>query len=350
MCGIAGFTGEDEARIERMTKALRHRGPDGQSIYVGDGISLGHARLAILDPSTAGNQPMWNKGAGIVYNGEIYNYRELKERYKLDCKTGTDTEVLLKLYELKGIDMVRELIGMFAFGIYDIPKRTWFLARDTSGIKPLFVAYPDGKLHFASEMRALLSALPAKPKLNRTSLSHYLRLQYVPGPQTLCEGIEALPPGTILRWSEQGEERTSFTADVPAMSFRSKEAFREGFPSIMDEAVKAHLVSDKPVGIFLSGGMDSSVLLHHMSKHAAKPLKTFTVRFEATEEEGAKRLNTDADLAKLTAQHYGTEHTEIFLTAALYRDLYRETARSIGCARAPVRPGACRTLACSTSE
>lgn len=331
MCGIAGFAGNDKEKIERMTSALRHRGPDGNATETMEGASLGHARLAILDPRPAGNQPMWNddRTVAIVFNGEIFNYRELKEKHGLTCRTGTDTEVLLKLFERSGMDFVRELNGMFAFAIFDTRTRTWHLARDCSGIKPLFIAYENGKLHFASEMRCLMHGLSAKPALNMTSLSRYLRLQYVPGPETLCEGIEQLMPGTILTWKDGKEERRTFSQNIPTQSFKNAAEFKAGFPSTMDDAVRDHLVSDKPVGIFLSGGMDSSIVLHHMSRHAQKPLRTFTVRFDATEEEGAKRFNTDADLARMTAAHYGTEHTEILLTAADYRELYRDTARAL---------------------
>ncbi len=331
MCGIAGFAGEDRGRIERMTQALVHRGPDGNAILCEQGISLGHARLAILDPRPVGDQPMWNESRTVVmvFNGEIFNYRELREKEGFICKTGTDTEVMLKLYEKYGIRFVEKLIGMFAFGLYDTRLKTWYLARDTSGIKPLFVSTMHGGLHFASEMRSLLTAFTKKPAINLTSLSHYVRLQYVPGPQTLCEGIESLPPGTILTWKDGKESRTSFIAQTPQKHFATKKDFSSAFPQIMDDAVRDHLVSDKPVGIFLSGGMDSSIVLHHMSNHAKKPIKTFTVRFEATEEEGAKRFNADADLAAKTAKYYGTDHHEFLLTAELFRKHYRETARAL---------------------
>ena len=332
MCGIAGFMGEDRERISRMVEALRHRGPDGNAFSVEQGASLGHARLAILDPRPIGDQPMWNeeRTMAIVYNGEIFNYKELIEDDRLVCKTGTDTEVILKLFERYGMDFLPRLIGMFAFGIYDAEKEMWFLARDPSGIKPLFLAYPNGKLHFASEMRALIGALPEKPALNYTALSQYLRLQYVPGPDPLCEGITSLPPGTMLEWSVHHEERRKIRTIIgDDEDFSSKEDFMRRFPAIMDTVVRDHLISDKPVGIFLSGGMDSSIILHHMANHAKGPIKTFTVRFDATAEEGAKRFNTDADLAALTAKHYGTDHQEILLTAELFRDLYKDTARSL---------------------
>lgn len=331
MCGIAGFVGEDQERIDGMLKALLHRGPDGNATLLTHGSSLGHARLSILDPSPLGAQPMWNDGktAVIVFNGEIYNYRALKEAERFDCKSGSDTEVLLKLYDRYGIDFVRLLRGMFAFGLYDTRTRTWFVVRDQSGIKPLFISTSGGTLHFASEMRALMNALPEKPTLNLTALSLYVRLHYVPGPETLCQDIESLPPGTILEWKEGKEQRRSFSAAVEPIHYDSKQEFRSEFPNVMDMAVRDHLVSDKPVGIFLSGGMDSSIVLHHMCKHATKPVQTFTVRFEVTKEEEEARFNADANVAKETARHYGTDHREVVLSAELCRDVYTDTTRAL---------------------
>lgn len=331
MCGIAGFSGNDKGRIERMTRAIARRGPDHEGIVVLDHASIGNRRLAILDPRPEGNQPMWNDDHTVVitYNGEIFNFRELRESEGLKCKTNTDTEVILKLYEKHGMKFLSMLNGMFAFGLYDTRKDTWHLARDSNGILPLFVSTTDGHLAFASELRALLAGMTKKPELNMTALSQYLRLQYVPGPQTLCKGIESLPPGMHMSWKNGTVGCYRFTPDAESPKFRSPAEFREAFPAIMDSAVKSHLVSDKPIGLFLSGGMDSSIVLHHMSQHAAKPLHTFTVRFEATEEEGAKRFNTDADLAQLTAKHYGTQHTELLMTAAMCRDAYSETARAL---------------------
>lgn len=273
---------------------------------------------------------MWNesKTVGIVFNGEIYNYRELREAEGLKCTTNTDTEVILKLYEKYDTSFIHRLRGMFAFGIYDVRTDTWVLARDNKGIKPLFLAYPKGKLAFASEMRSLMAAMPGKPALNMKSLSLYMRLQYVPGPETLCEGIEQVPPGAIITWHNNQETRTMFHPEESA-HFENKTDFRAKFPSIMDKVVEQHMISDKPIGIFLSGGMDSSVVLHHMVAHSKEPVKTFTIRFDATKEEDAQRFNTDADLAALTAKHYGTDHHEILLTAELYRDLYKDTARAL---------------------
>jgi len=330
MCGIAGIAADDRQTIERMTAALVHRGPDGNAIRSMPGGSLGHARLAILDPRPEGDQPMWNdvKTVAIVHNGEIVNFRELRSEENFDCRTNTDTEVILKLYEKYGMDFVPRLRGMFAFALFDTRNGSWHLARDAGGIKPLFVAFPNGKLHFASEMRSLLRSFSTKPTINNRALSAYLRLQYVPGPETMCEGIETLPPGTILSWKDGRETRRSF---VPKESihFRSIGEFKEGFPELMDAVVQQHLVSDKPVGLFLSGGMDSSVTLHHMARNVSGPVKTFTVRFDARADEDAARFNADAELAALTAKHYGTAHTEVFLSAALFRDWYAATAQAL---------------------
>jgi asparagine synthase (glutamine-hydrolysing) len=331
MCGIAGFIGEDQQRIERMTAALIHRGPDGNATCVSSNVSFGQARLAILDPTPQGAQPMWNESKTVIitYNGEILNYRRLKTEHGLQCKTRTDTEVLLKLYEKEGIDFVKRLLGMFALAIYDTRTQTLYLARDEAGIKPIYLSYVDGKPHFASEMRSLMTALPKKPELNFASMSAFIRLQYVPGPETMCKGIESLAPGTILTWKDGKETRRSFTVDAKAPKIDTPSAFSQQFPDVMQHVVTDHMIADRPIGIFLSGGMDSSIVLHHMAKESSSPVKTFTVRFDATEEEDAARFNRDADLAQLTAKHYGTDHEELVLTANDFRTMYRDTARAL---------------------
>lgn len=330
MCGIAGFAGPDSKIIETMAAALAHRGPDGRGVWSGRSASLGQCRLAILDPRPEADQPMWNddKTVAVVFNGEIYNFKRLREEAGLKCRTNGDTEVILRLYEKHGMAFVHRLRGMFAFGVYDARDDSWHLARDAGGIKPLFVAYPNGRLAFASEMRSLMAALPTKPELNMRSMSRYLRLQYVPGPETMCVGIEQLPPGTILHWNNGAESREHFE---PAEEYAvgSKRDFSERFPALMEAVVDDHLVSDKPVGLFLSGGMDSSIVLHHMCARATGPVRTFTVRFEATEAEGAARFNADADLAAMTAKHYGTLHTEVLLTARSFAESYADTARAL---------------------
>lgn len=322
MCGIAFIASNNKHGIERMTQALRHRGPDGMGTAVRDTCSLGHARLAILDPRSEGGQPMWNEAntIGIVFNGEIYNFRELAKEYDLMCLTGTDTEVILKLYEKLGADMLPLLQGMFAFAIVDTQKNEWLLARDFYGIKPLFYTIHEGDLWGASELRALIHGLPNKPELNLEALSQYLRLQYVPGPDTLCEGIQSLPSGAALHW-KNGSMKTSTFAP------RIENHTNGNIVETMEDSVRRHLVSDKPVGMFLSGGMDSSILLHHMSKLHSEPVHTFTVRFDVEEHEDPERFNRDAELARMTAKHYGATHTECTLTAKLFAEMFGEAAR-----------------------
>jgi asparagine synthase (glutamine-hydrolysing) len=332
MCGIAGFIGEDQGRIDRMCTSLVHRGPDGNGTYVGHGVSLGHARLAILDPSSNADQPMWNdeRTIVIVFNGEIFNFRRLREIEGLRCETGSDTEVLLKLYEKEGIGFITKLIGMFAFALYDTRSQTLHLVRDPSGIKPLYVHVENGNPHFASEMRCLLSVMSTKPPVNLRSMSAFLRLQYVPGPETMCEGIESLTPGTILSYTNGKQARRTFQTNVGHIEPpKTREAFRQSFPMLMQNVVEDHMIADKPIGLFLSGGMDSSIILHHMAAASKEPVKTFTVRFDATEEEDAARFNRDAELAKQTAHHYKTDHQELLLTAEDYAAAYRDTAKAL---------------------
>ncbi len=330
MCGIAGFAGAERSIIEAMTRSLEHRGPDGHAVWAGEYACLGHCRLAILDPRPEGDQPMWNDThtVAIVFNGEIYNHKSLRDEEGFTCRTGTDTEVILRLYERHGMAFVHRLRGMFAFGIYDTRDNSWHLARDIGGIKPLFIAYPEGRLAFASEMRSLMTAFSTKPPINLHSLSRYLRLQYVPGPDTMCDGIEQLTPGTLLHWKNGEEIRERFQPQEK-VSVASRADFHERFPLLMNDVVRDHLISDKPVGIFLSGGMDSSIILHHMCRNTSGPVRTFTVRFDATEEEGAARFNADADLAALTAKHYGTIHTEVLLTAKDFVAEYANTTRAL---------------------
>ncbi|MEQ1849562.1 MAG: asparagine synthase (glutamine-hydrolyzing) [Candidatus Peribacteraceae bacterium] len=328
MCGIAGIAAEKPEAIQKMVKALVHRGPDGNAMSVVNGASLGHARLAILDPSPRSDQPMWNekKTMGIVFNGEIYNFKALRAEEGFACSTESDTEVVLKLFEKYGTKFLPRLHGMFAFAVVNTATGTWTLVRDAQGIKPLYIAYPNGILHFASEMRSLMTAFSVKPALNMRALSAYLRLQYVPGPMTMCEGIESLPPGTVLTWKGGKETRETY---APAVRTEKQQSNASSLRETIGQAVHAEMISDRPIGIFLSGGMDSSIVLHHMAEKSSSPVRTFTVRFDATEQEGAARFNADADLAALTAKHYKTEHRELLLTAEMFREHYKETALAL---------------------
>lgn len=332
MCGIAGYTSEHPEIIARMTKALMHRGPDGHATYVGNGISLGHARLAILDPSPAGAQPMWSADGTVVmvYNGEVFNFREIARARGFTCRTGSDTEVLLHLFAADREDFLRSVRGMYALAVYDTKTRDLWLARDSSGIKPLYTRIIQRDVAFASEVRALLHASDDRPDIDYEALSLYMHLQYVPRPRTLCEGIVPVEPGHLVRIGSDKRMQSSVIArDRSAWQGVSRRSLVRTLPDMMQQCVTEHLVSDQPVGIFLSGGMDSSVLLHHMAQVIREPIQTYTARFEATEAEGASRFNMDADLASRTAEHYKTNHTELVITASEYRDAFRECARAL---------------------
>jgi asparagine synthase (glutamine-hydrolysing) len=275
---------------------------------------------------------MWNEShtVAILFNGEIYNFRELRERHGLTCRTGTDTEVLLQLYERLGLACLQELRGMFALALFEASTGTWHLARDPQGIKPLYLAEAEGRLFFASEARALARALPQRPPVSEAALSCFLRLQYVPSPHTIFTGVRPLAPGTCETW-QQGRcvARCSFVTAVEVPSLVHRQEALAYVPQLLEAAVREHLVSDRPIGLFLSGGLDSSILLHHMAAATDRPIQTFTVRFEARDDESSERVNADADLAAQTAAHYGTQHTELLLTAADFCGAYAETVLAL---------------------
>lgn len=308
MCAINGVTIEDRARIERMNERTKHRGPDGSSVYVGDGVTLGHNRLAIIDVTDASAQPMESADGRlvIVFNGEIYNYKELREELSSSYSFHTqgDTEVLLAAYRVWGTLMFPKLRGIFAFGIWDREKKEMILARDHMGVKPLYYAIQNSVLVFSSEIPAILKGMEEKT-LDTTSLSFYLSMEYVPSPRTLVEGIEKLPSGHYLTFKDGVHTVHSYRDALP----KKRRVSHGEVYDALDTAVERQLVSDRQVGAYLSGGFDSSIVVHHMTKHAAD-VRTYSVDFEAVEgEEGESiKFNHDARLAEKTAQFYGTEH------------------------------------------
>ncbi|HWP34542.1 MAG TPA: asparagine synthase (glutamine-hydrolyzing), partial [Thermodesulfobacteriota bacterium] len=311
MCGIAGLTAEDAARVARMTAALAHRGPDGAGTFVAPGIALGHRRLAVLDPSPRGAQPMASADGRtvLVFNGEIYNFRVLRDRLVRRGHrfvTGTDTEVLLRLYEAEGPAMVTHLRGMFAFAVWDARARRLLLARDRLGIKPLYYWLHGGQLAFASEIKALLAAELAPVEVDEEALADFLGFLFVPAPRTLFAGIRVLEPAHLLvfeqgrvalqrYWSLRFHPRPD-PPSVLAAEFRTRLA----------EAVEAHLVSDVPIGLFLSGGLDSTALLALYREATQGPIRTFTLGYR-------EAAWSELEAARRTAAHFGTDHREILL-------------------------------------
>jgi len=327
MCGIAGIIGriadENRLALRRMTSAMSHRGPDGVGFWEssadeqGWGVLLGHRRLAILDLSPAGAQPMVDPLAGhvIVFNGEIYNFQELRDRLlaggeRFDS-TG-DTQVMLRMLARNGADAVREFRGMFAFASWDPVARTLLLARDPLGIKPVYLARnPDAEgswaLAFASEVRALLaSGLLVNPRLDPAAAASVAWNGFVPGPKTAISGVEAVRPGELRVFDGGGraQRRERFWDISPAAP--RDDLNEEQFSEMLVDCIRLHLISDVPLAVFLSSGIDSSSITNLAKRAARGPVHTFTLAFE----DGA--LN-EGVAARRIAEAIGTEHQEVLL-------------------------------------
>src|SRR6266700_1631541 len=271
MCGIVGIVHSDSARpvppavIRRMCEAIRHRGPDDEGAYVDRNVGLGMRRLSIIDLA-GGRQPIFNEDRSkvIVFNGEIYNYRELRRGLVArghTCATEGDTETILHLYEEEGSDCVQRLRGMFAFAIWDSTARTLFLARDRFGIKPLYVAAAPWGIAFASELKALHAAGVADRTLDWDALDMYFQLGYIPAPATPFAGVTKLEPGHTALWHSRRGVSTRQYWDLPRERVAAPRDADERVREWLDESVRAHLVSDVPVAAFLSGGLDSSAVV-----------------------------------------------------------------------------------------
>ncbi len=316
MCGIAGklfFDPDarvDRSRIETMLHPIAHRGPDGRGIHLDGPVGLGHCRLSIIDLST-GDQPMANEDESvwIVFNGEIYNFHELRERLLARghiFRSRSDTEVILHLYEDLGPDCVRELRGMFAFAVWDAPRRRLFIARDRVGIKPLYYCQSDRALWFASELKAIITDPEISRDFNPVAVRRFLSFNYVPGEATLFKHIRKLLPGHHLV-AENGRVVTRqywdlrFNRDRWTMSF---EDATEELKSLLASTVRDHMIADVPVGVLLSGGVDSSAVLSFAVQNTGKKVKTFTVGFDGDQ------VVDERPFARMAAQRFGTEHFE----------------------------------------
>jgi asparagine synthase (glutamine-hydrolysing) len=291
-----------------MCVALRHRGPDGTGTYVADGIALGHARLAIIDLSPTGHQPMTNEDGSLhlVVNGEIYNYRRLRADLQARghvFRSQSDSEVVLHLYEEHGDDCLLRLEGMFALALWDGPRRRLLLARDRLGIKPLYVAQQGQALYFASELLALARG-GAAAEIDPQALYAYMALSYIPGPMTVFRGVRKLLPAERTVWANGQLQREVYWTpqSVPVPSARAVAA--EALAQQLDASVQAHLVSDVPVAAFLSGGVDSSTVVAMAQRHAK--METFCVSFP---DSGLD----EASIARSVASHLGTKHHEVVL-------------------------------------
>ncbi len=309
----------DAGVVERMRDVLTHRGPDDAGLFMANGVGLGHRRLAIVDVG-GGHQPMTNEDGTlhIVYNGEVYNHTDYRadleargHRYRTHC----DTETILHLYEEHGAACVEYLRGMFAFAIWDQTRRKLFIARDRLGVKPLYYVHTaDGSLYFASEIKALLAARAVAPELNYAALPDYLANHAPSGAETLFRGVRRLPPGHTLRWHDGEIEINeywdlSFAPRPDDGKRRSDADYIAEWSELFRTSVRLRLMADVPLGMFLSGGIDSSAIAAVMSQLVSEPIKTFSVAFA---ERGANEL----EFARTVAQAFGTEHHEVVVSPA----------------------------------
>lgn len=312
MCGIGGWIGQrDREALARMRAALHHRGPDDRGRYEDDAATLLHERLSIID-LTGGRQPMSNEDGRfwIVFNGEIYNYRELREELIArghQFRTRSDTETILHLYEEMGERCPERLQGMFAFAIWDTEDRTLFLARDRLGIKPLFYAEAKDQFLFASELKAILSHGSVRRELDPEALDHYLTFMYVPAPRTIIRGVRKLLPGHTLTLKD-GKAAIHRYWQLPEpgdlLEGGSLEAAAGDLEGLLQDAVRCRLMSEVPLGAYLSGGLDSSLVVSFMASASERPVNTFSVGFE---EEGFD----ERPHSRLVAAACGTHHEEL---------------------------------------
>jgi len=320
MCGISGKVYFDPNRsvekgdVQAMADVLYHRGPDGGGIHVHKNIGLAHRRLAIIDLRETANQPMCNEDGSVwvTFNGEIYNFQELRDDLKQQghqFRTSSDTEVIIHAYEEYGRDCVTKFRGMFAFAIWDVRTQTLFLARDRVGKKPLYYYVGEDRFLFGSEIKAILAEGSVPPRPDPVSLDHYLTLQYIPAPRTAFQGIHKLP---AAHWLELRDgvvrtERYWQLRYVPKRRLSLSQALEE-FHWHLREAVRLRMISDVPLGAFLSGGMDSSAVVAAMSQQGSSSVRTFCAGFDQAEFD-------ERQFAKNVATRLGTAHTELLVHA-----------------------------------
>jgi asparagine synthase (glutamine-hydrolysing) len=318
MCGIAGFAegplaaprtqNETTALARRMCDVIRHRGPDDEGIRIADGVALGMRRLSIIDLA-GGHQPIHNedRSVWVVFNGEIYNFRTLRAELEAAGHrfyTASDTEVIVHAYEAWGVEAFRRFRGMFGIALWDTRARTLLLARDRVGIKPLYFAEAAGRLYFGSELKSLLCAPDVPRELDADALDHFLSFLYTPRDGSIFRGIRKLPPGHLLTWRDGRASVAPYWRLPERETFSGTEADAvEALRTVLDDAVQSHLVSDVPLGAFLSGGVDSSLVVALMARSSGARVKTFSIGFDEPQFD-------ELEHARRVAEHFATDHHE----------------------------------------
>jgi asparagine synthase (glutamine-hydrolysing) len=327
MCGIFGMVALregadcDPAQLDAMSEVTFHRGPDDGGRHADRGLAMGMRRLSIIDLSS-GHQPIANEDESIwtVCNGEIYNFRELRKGLQeagARFRTGSDTEVLVHLYQRHGTDFVTRLLGMFGFAIWDAPQRRLVLGRDRLGIKPVYYMEHDGRLIFASEIKALLTVPGVERGIDPGALQDYLAFGYSGSSQSLFKGIRKLPPASLLV-CENGSYRIETYWQVPAEAddSLSEADWAERLRDAIEAAVVSEMVSDVPLGGFLSGGVDSSAIVAFMARHSDQPVKTYSIGFKG---DAASEVYNELPYARQVAEQFGTDHREIIVRPEVAR-------------------------------
>ena len=328
MCGLAGIYNFSSLApvkrpdIEGMTRLLAHRGPDDEGFYFSHAFGVGHRRLSILDRSQRGHQPMCTADGRFViaYNGEVFNYLELKHALEADgyvARSNSDTEIILQLYASKGVKCLEELNGMFAIAIWDSLERTLFLARDRVGIKPLYYSITEDGIVFASEIKSLFASRLLRPRVRTDNLDAYLTFAYVPGRETLFEEVLRVLPGEWMLVSRKGVRKATYWDVNYQPDFaRSSEQTAEELRELLLDSMRIHLRSDVPVGVFLSGGLDSSTTVALLSARGVKNLSTFSV---AHEMRGADRYD-ETKYARIVADRFRTDHHVLYINPDQFLD------------------------------
>jgi len=316
MCGIAGFTqfkkdtDDVPGLLEKMGNAIRHRGPDAAGTYIGEQIAMVHRRLSIIDLSELGAQPMYSSCGRYVtvYNGEIYNFKSLRRELELDgvhFKGSSDTEVLIALYAKYGADCLNMLNGMFALAIWDINAQELFLARDRLGKKPLYFYRKDDRFIFASEIKAILCASSIDRDIRSDAVQDYFFYQYVPDPKTIFKCIHKLSPGHFMRVNKDRiTEHRYWDVSFAKTHSGSRENIEEELVDLLDDCVKSRMISDVPLGAFLSGGVDSSAVVGVMSKNSDTPVTTCAIGFN-------NKKYDEVSYANIVAKQFETNHHEL---------------------------------------
>jgi asparagine synthase (glutamine-hydrolysing) len=340
MCGIAGLLKfkhrlAEEPVIRRMTDAIAHRGPDSDGFYTEGALAFGHRRLSIIDLSTAANQPFRDRSGRyvMVYNGEMYNYQEVRQMLPdYPFVTSGDTEVLLAAYLRWGADCLQYFRGMYAFAIWDRQEQELFLARDKMGVKPLYYYRDENQFVFASEIRAILVAEGVKKKLNPAALTEYFSTQSIGGAHSVIEGIRQLEAGYFMKIGEQLQEKHCYwdiTTAVPSIDVPDPGKIKSHIRRLLLQSVSRRLVSDVPVGAFLSGGIDSSAVVGLMAEASPARPNTFTVSFEEKEYD-------ESSYAELIAKKFNTVHTRMLLKPTVFLD---ELENAVGAMDTPSGDG-----------